>query len=336
VDQSPLKLVRNAAAIGDVQRHLHGPPREILQIEGAWSEAIAEAERASSRLSPQIDPQAAAAAFYQKGEVLRLRGWLDESEKAFLESSRVGGDPQPGLALLRLAQCRREDAAASIRRAITVMAGRLHRARVLPAAVEIMLAVGDIKAAKQSADELRALATDYDTDVLTAMAAHAVGAVSLAEGAAAVAVEPLRQASTIWQRLGAPYLAARPRVLIGLACRALGDEDGAKVELLAARSVFTKLGAAPDVDRVDALIGGKHERRGDLTTRELEVLLKVAAGKTNKAIAAELSLSEKTVDRHVSNIYNKLDVPSRAAATAYAYEHGLLGTSGPRQSKEHG
>ena len=309
---------------------------EILQIEGAWSDAIAEAERASSRLSPQVDPQAAASAYYQKGEILRLRGQLDESEKAFLESSRVGGDPQPGLALLRLAQRRPEDAASSIRRALTVMAGRLQRARVLPAAVEILLAVGDTEAAKGAADELQALARDYATDVLVAMAAHAGGAVSLAGGEAAAAVEPLRQASAIWLRIGAPYLAARPRVLIGLACRALGDEDGAKVELLAARSVFEKLGAAPDVARVDALIGGKHRRRGDLTTRELEVLLKVAMGKTNKAIAAELSLSEKTVDRHVSNIYNKLDVPSRAAATAYAYEHGLLGTSGPAQNDEGG
>jgi DNA-binding CsgD family transcriptional regulator len=206
----------------------------------------------------------------------------------------------------------------------------------LPAAVEIMLAVGDTETAKESADELRDLASDYDTDVLAAMAAHAGGAVSLAANAPALAVEPLRQASSIWLRIGAPYLAARPRILIGLACRALGDEDGAKVELLAARSVFAALGAVPDVARVDALIGGKHKRRGDLTARELEVLLKVAVGKTNKAIATELSLSEKTVDRHLSNIYNKLGVPSRAAATAHAYEHGLLGTSRPVQYKDHG
>jgi DNA-binding NarL/FixJ family response regulator len=309
---------------------------ELLQIEGAWTDAMAEAERASNKLSPRIDPQATAAAHYQKAEVLRLRGRLSQSEKAFVESSRVGGDPQPGMALLRLAQGRRDDAASSIRRALSVTSGRLQRARVLPAAVEIMLAVGDVAAAKQAADELTDLARDFDTEVLSAMAAHAGGAVSLSSGDAAAAVEHLRQASSSWLRIGAPYLAARPRVLIALACRALGDEDGAKIELLAARAVFAELGAAPDLARVDALLGEKPKRRGDLTARELEVLGQVAAGKTNKAIAAELSLSEKTVDRHLSNIYNKLGVPSRAAATAYAYEHGLIAASGPAQPTNHG
>ena len=138
-------------------------------------------------------------------------------------------------------------------------------------------------------------------------------------------MEPLRKASATWLRMGAPYLAARPRVLVGLACRALGDEEGAKVALRAARSVFADLGAAPDVARIDRLLAAARQHGPDaLTARELEVLLQVAAGRTNKAIAADLSLSEKTVDRHVSNIFNKLGVPTRAAATAYAYEHGLV------------
>jgi DNA-binding NarL/FixJ family response regulator len=120
-------------------------------------------------------------------------------------------------------------------------------------------------------------------------------------------------------------VAARVRELVGLACRALGDDDSAALELEAARGVFAQLGAAPDLARLDSLT--RRAASGDspgLTPRELQVLRLVAAGATNKAIAAELVLSERTVDRHVSNIFTKLGVSSRAAATAYAYEHQLV------------
>ena len=188
-----------------------------------------------------------------------------------------------------------------------------------------MLAAGDIEEARRAARELEEIAAALDIEVLSAIAAHAVGAVLLAEGNAQSALAPLRQAFAVWQQVGAPYIAARIRVLMGLACRDLGDHDGAALAFDAARRVFDELGAAPDVARLDGLRQGARRKASDgLTARELEVLGLVATGKTNKAIARVLSLSEKTVDRHLSNILTKLDVPSRAAATAYAYEHGLI------------
>jgi len=211
--------------------------------------------------------------------------------------------------------------------------GPLRRARHLPAAVEILIAAGDIDGAKAAAAELRDAAAQFDIEVLQAIAFHAAGAVALAVGDARRALPPLRKSFLIWQRVGAPYLAARLRVLLGMACRELGDRDGAGLAFDAAAAVFSELGAAPDLAQLDALRGagsrGKARRDGPvaatpLTPRELEVLGLVATGKTNKAIARELSLSEKTVDRHLSNIFTKLEVPSRAAATAYAYEHGLI------------
>ena len=236
-----------------------------------------------------------------------------------------GWEPQPGLALLRMAQGRTDAAAAAIRRVVSATTDRLQRTRLLPAYVEIMLAAGDIQEARSACRELEEIAESFDTDVLGAMAAHARGAVELAEGDAQAALGSLRRAFEVWQQVEAPYVAARVRVLMGLACRALGDDEGAGLELDAARAVFEQLGAAPDLARLDSLatrrtVGHPH----GLTPRELQVLRLVAAGKTNKAIAAELFLSERTVDRHVSNIFTKLDVPSRAAATAYAYEHKLL------------
>ena len=169
------------------------------------------------------------------------------------------------------------------------------------------------------------IAAATGTDVLAAMAAHARGAVALAEGDAASAVEPLRSAFQVWQEIGAPYIAARIRVLVGRACGALGDDDGMRLELDAAREEFERLGAAPDVARLVAREPRAQALRPHgLTPRELEVLRLVASGKTNKLIAQQLCLSEKTVDRHVSNIFTKVNVASRAAATAYAYEHGLI------------
>jgi DNA-binding NarL/FixJ family response regulator len=171
-------------------------------------------------------------------------------------------------------------------------------------------------------------------EVLDAMAAHAKGAVALADGDPRTALEALRFAQDVWQRIGAPYLGARIRVLVARAIRALGDQDGAALELDAARKVFAHLGAAPDVAVVDAMIAEpapaatatRHApATHGLTARELEVVRLVASGKTNKAIAGELFLSEKTVDRHVSNIFTKIDVPSRAAATAWAFKHGIVG-----------
>jgi ATP/maltotriose-dependent transcriptional regulator MalT len=262
---------------------------------------------------------------YQQGELHRLRGEFAEAEEAYRQANRWGYSPQPGLAELRLAQGDIPAAAAAIRRVLDEAQDRAVRSRVLAAYVEIGLALDDIGAARAAADEMSRIAADLDAALLRAVAASTTGAVLLAEGDARAACVTLRQAWTAWRDLDAPYEAARVRVLVGLACRALGDEDTAEMELDAARVVFEQLGAVPDLARVDSLTRrvGAGQSHG-LTQRELQVLRLVAAGRTNRAIAAELVLSERTVDRHVSNIFTKLGVSSRAAATAYAYEHRLL------------
>jgi DNA-binding CsgD family transcriptional regulator len=202
---------------------------------------------------------------------------------------------------------------------------RLERARLLPAYVEIMLAAGTTAQARDACRELEDIAESYGRGVLGAIAAHARGAVALTEGNARAALIALRPACRVWQQVEAPYELARSRVLVGLACRALADNDGAELELAAARSAFEQLGAAPDLAQLNSHTDRSTptEKRCGLTPRELQVLRLIAVGDTNKAIAANLVLSERTVDRHVSNILTKLAVPSRAAATAYAYQHQL-------------
>lgn len=294
---------------------------ELMQLDGAWDEAIEEARRACERCPPASAAQAAG--LYQQAEVHRLRGDFATAEQTYRSASRYGHDAQPGLALLRLAERRTGAAVASIHRVLQGTTERLERTRLLPACVEIMLAGGDVAAARAACDELEAIAQTVATGVLSAMAAQARGAVDLAEGRPEAAFGSLRRAQALWQQLEVPYAAAQARVLLGLACRSAGDNEGGKLELDAARAVFKQLGAAPDAARVDALLSTAPTPHG-LSRRELQVLRRVATGKTNKAIAAELFLSVKTVDRHLSNIYTKLDLPSRSAATAFAYEHKLI------------
>ena len=291
----------------------------VLRLSGAWPAAIEEARRACERDSPS------AAAFYQRAEVHRLRGEYAAAEAAYRDASQGGWEPQPGLALLRLAEGRTEAADATIRRVLSGTTGRLQRAQLLPAYIEIMLAVGDSEQARAACRELEEIAARFDTGVLGATAAHARGAVQLADGHPQPALVSLRHAMRVWQEVEAPYEAARARVLAGVACRALGDEEGAGLELEAARAAFERLGAAPDLDRMNSLTDqSDSDRPHGLTPRELEVLRLVATGKTNKAIAAELFLSDRTVERHLSNIFKKLNVNSRTAATARAYEYDLI------------
>jgi len=297
---------------------------EIMQLRGAWQEAIEEAQRAAER-SQGVDRHASAAAFYQQAEVYRLRGEFAAAEEAYRSASQWGFEPQPGLALMRVAQGRDDAAAAAIRRSVSATTHRLQRARLLPAYVEIMLAIGDIQEARGAGNELEEIAETFQTEVLRAMAAQAQGAIDLAEGNTRTALGPLRRTLELWRQVEAPYEAACVRALMGMACRSLGDEEAAELEFGAARAVFEQLGAGPGLARPHVLAErAAPDHHHGLTPRELQVLRLVATGKTNKTIATELFLRERMIDRHVSNIFTKLDVPSRAAATAYAYAHKLI------------
>jgi DNA-binding CsgD family transcriptional regulator len=304
---------------------------EVMELAGSWAEAVEEARRAVQRCVRDIERDAAGRAHYLQAEIHRVRGEFSSAESAYREASRCGFEPQPGLALLRLAQGDVDAAANASRRMIAATREHLARTRFLPAHVEIMLAKGEVDEARAASRELDEAAAIINTDVLRAIAAHAAGSVSLAAGNAQAVLEPVRRAFVFWQQLGAPYLAARLRVLLARACAALADVEGARLELECAFEVFEWLGARPDIAAVESLMTSLDDLRksvprriSGLTEREVQVLRLIASGKTNKAIARELSLSEKTVDRHVSNIFAKTDVNSRAAATAFAYEHKLV------------
>jgi DNA-binding NarL/FixJ family response regulator len=286
---------------------------EILQVDGDWDGALAEARRAADRFAERRDRRAAGQAAYRCGEILRVRGDLAGAERAFRDAARNGRDPQPGLALLRLAQGREDAACAAVAGAADAAEGWIGRARLLPAQVEILVAAGRLDAAAAAAGDLDALAARHGRSALVAAAAQARGAVALAAGDARAAAPALREAARSWLALGAPYEAARARLLVAEACRSLGDAETARLEHSAATEELARLGAAPP------------DRPGPgLTPRELQVLRGLAAGERNREIAARLGVSRRTVDRHVGNLYAKLRVSSRAAATAWAYEHDVL------------
>lgn len=298
---------------------------ELMQLHGAWPDALSEAQRACASLSEPASQPEAGAAYYQLGEVHRLRGEHAKADEAYRLASQAGRKPQPGLALLRLSQGQVDAADASIRLALQEMRNPRARVLLLCAAVEVLLAKHDVAGARVASDELVRKAAHNDAPFLQAVASRACGVIALAEGHALVACDALRTASVAWQELDAPYELAQTRMLIGLAYRELGDQEGAQLELEAAADTFEKLGAAPAIARVSALLAqAAPPTSTGLTGRELEVLRLIATGVTNRAIAARLRISEKTVARHVSNIFTKLDLSSRAAATAYAYEHKLV------------
>jgi len=264
------------------------------------------------------------AAFYRLAELHRLRGEFAAAETAYQQASRWEHQPRPGLARLRLAQRQTDAALAAIRSVAEVVRETGPRARVLDAFVEIAVAAGDVAAARTAATELAGLAGRLDAPWPQALATQADGAARLAARDVAGALAVLRQAWNQWQELGAPYESARVRVSIALAYRMHGDHDAAALELEAARGTFLALGAAPDAAHVAALSRKTPGREaGPLTGREVQVLGLVALGISNREIAARLAISDKTVARHLSNIFVKLDLPSRAAATAYAYRHDL-------------
>lgn len=295
---------------------------EIMRLHGAWEEAANEAERACERLAGR---PSVGMAFYQQAEVHRLRGEFAEAKNAYRQAGQWGRDPQPGLAMLRLAQGQVAAAAVAIRRVADETDVRVARSQVLAAFVEIMVAADDLGAARAAADELAQLGDELGAPLLHAVSGYATGSVLLGEGDARAALVVLRPAWAAWRELDAPYEAARAQVLIGVACRELGDHDSAAMELDAARSVFRELGAAPDLARLEALSPTvRSQAPMGLTGRELEVLALVATGRTNREIAAALVISEHTVARHVQNILAKLGVSSRTAASAFAFEHDLV------------
>ncbi|HEY8547601.1 MAG TPA: helix-turn-helix transcriptional regulator, partial [Acidimicrobiales bacterium] len=326
---------------------------QVLQAHGEWAEALAEAERARRHLSEPPHP-AVGMALYQQGELHRLRGELAAAEEAYRAASRHGMEPVPGFALLRLAEGNVDAAATAARRMVDEGRGRPEHPTVLAAAVEVLVAAGDVDGARAAAGELDALATRLDAALPRAMADQAQGVVLLAGGDAAAALGPLRRACEAWRALGMPYECARSQVGVARACRGLGDHDAADLALDAARTVLERLGARPALAELarwergaagvgsdagagagtataeaatatgagDRVVAGA--KAAGLSDRECQVLRLVAAGKTNRAIAEELIVSPHTVARHVQNIFTKLGVSSRAAATAHAYEHGLV------------
>ena len=297
---------------------------EIMLRHGAWPNAADTVGDAYERLTRPPPHPAAGNAAYLIADLRRLRGEHARAEESYREASRWGREPQPGLALLRLAQGRADTAAASIRRALAEVTDPAHRPALLAAAVEILLAADDLPGARAAVADLVEIAVDADAPILDAMAAHWTGAVRRADGDQPGALAALRRAWTLWQRVEAPYEAARARTLLGLACRDARDEDSASMEFDAAAAVFAQLGAASEVARVEALARRPPAAPAGLTAREMDVLRRVASGRSNREIAADLVLSEATVARHVSNILAKLGMRSRSAATAFAYEHGLV------------
>jgi DNA-binding CsgD family transcriptional regulator len=295
---------------------------QIMRLRGAYDEALAEFALAQRRYQLEGTAAPAALALTEQGDVLRIRGKLDEAEEAYRQAAEFGFEPQPGLALSWLARGRTAAAVTAIHRLLAEAGGPVQRSRLLPAAVEILVAAQLLDEARRRSDELSEIASAFGISALWAMTAYAYAAVELASGETEDALGHGRESGRLWSDIGSPYEASRARVLVARALRELGDEDSAAAELAVAGHGFADVGAAPGVKQVDKLLG--RARPGGLTEREIEVLRLVAAGRSNPDIAHALVLSPKTVERHLSNIFTKLDVPSRTAAAAYAHEHGLM------------
>jgi len=296
---------------------------QLMRLRGAWDDALREYSRAADRYLELGTPAPVGLTAVETGDVLRLRGDLEGADAAYQQAADLGVDPQPGLAQLWLAAGRTTAALAAIERLLAEPGGPVQRCHLLPAAIEVLLAGGDADRARPLAAELSALASSIGSVVLSAAAAQAMGAVELASGDAAGALPYLRKAHQLWAQASSPYDAAVARLHTGRCLLALADESSSERELSAARAAFRQLGAVPMADLASSLLAPA-SLPGGLTAREVEVLRLVASGRSNPQIAAELVLSEKTVARHLSNIFGKLDVGSRTAAAAYAFERGLV------------
>jgi DNA-binding CsgD family transcriptional regulator len=296
-----------------------------LQWRGEWAEAEREASRAAEELATVNLPNAAAA-WAEVGDIRRRLGDLRGAGDAFAAADALCPQPRAGVALLRLAEGDL-DAASTIVSDALEGAGwnRLARAKVLPALAQIAIAAGDLTTASGAVEELEQIADDFASTGLAAAAMSARGRLQLATGAPE-ACATLRAAVARWTDLGVPYEIATARMLLGEACRTSGDEAAAAAAFRAANDLFVELGVR--TDHAVPATAARRQLPGGLTEREAEVLRLVAAGHTNKEVAAALCLSEKTVARHLSNIFTKIQVSTRAAATAYAFERGVVNARG--------
>ena len=298
---------------------------ELLQMQGAWAESVDEAQRACSRANQAFSAFEAGAAYVQRAELHRLRGEFADAEAAYDRASQAGRAPQPGRALLHLARGEMAEALADIRRALAETRNPRARVEILRAHVTIAIAAGSLDDARIAETELTMQAAERPALYLEAATAAAKGAVQLASGDAGSALTCLRAAVAAWRELEVPYESARARALMGDAYWQRGDADGARLEWESAQEIFERLGATPDVEAIATRLASPRTHETDaLTGREVEVLRLVATGLSNRAIGSKLDISEKTVARHISNIFTKLDLSSRSAATAYAYEHKLV------------
>jgi len=298
---------------------------QIRHIHGEWPEALDELKRASQMLSQPPGEPAAGEAYYQLAEMFRLKGDFQQAEKLYVEANKYGRKPQPGIAILRLAQNEKDLAVKSIQNALDEVRNPVRRVKILPAYTKIMLANDRISEARTASGELDALAKKYDTVFLRAVSAYCQGAIRLKEGDVDSAIQYFRNSLNLWNELDTPYETAAVRLLLGRAYREKGDQDSASMELSTAQWIFKELEAVPDLRAVEALMGEQQvaDRHG-LTLREVQVLQLVSEGDTNKLIAGKLFISERTVERHLTNIFNKLQVNSRTEATTFAYKHGIL------------
>jgi DNA-binding CsgD family transcriptional regulator len=295
---------------------------QIMRLRGAYDEALAEFARAQRRYQKEGTAAPAGMALTEQGDVLRIRGKLDEAEASYRQAAELGHEPQPGLALAWLARGRTTAAISAVRRLLAEAHDPVRRSWMLPAGVEVLVSAQLLDEARQNSDELTGIASAFGSSALRAMATYAAATVHLASGETDEALSKARESYRLWSDLASPYEAARTRVVFARALRAMGDDDSATGELALARSTFTRLGAVPGVQEIDMLLG--RSRPAGLTEREVEVLRLVAEGRSNPDIARVLVLSQKTVERHLSNIFSKLDVQSRTAAAAYAHEHRLM------------
>lgn len=296
---------------------------QLMRLHGALREAVEEFERAAQRYIAGNAEGSAGQAHYERGDVLRLLGDYDTAEAAFEAAADLGHPAEPGRTLLWFERGRHEAAASAVRRLLAERPDPVHRSQVLGAAVTVLAATDEVDAAAPLAEELTDLGNAFGCTALRAAGAYATAEVAVARSDSEAALAAARRAVEAWGDMSARHEVARSRVLVGRALRMVGDAESGALELTAARKAFAEAGAEPAEREVAGLLGDA-EVPGGLSPREVEVLRLVAIGRSNPAIAAELVLSEKTVARHLSNIFAKLNVSSRTAAAAFAHEHRLI------------